>query len=128
MIQFPDLNIYLTNFLSGAAVSTISLGIIFLFFDIDAPLRQAMWISVLVSFVNLLPFVEHFFPIPLLAYLLYRRGNLSTGGIIIIVLAWLTLNTFAYTGMEKYMGSKYSMELPGMQNLVQAVDKFMGKK
>ena len=127
MAPFPNIHMYISSFLAGLAVSTVSLWVAFLFFDVDAPLRQALWMSLLVSFVNLIPFVEHFFAIPLLAFLLYRRGNLSANGIIVIVLAWLTVNTAAYAGLQKYMGFKFSLELPGMLNLTEAVRKFMGE-
>ncbi len=128
MLNFPNINIYISNFLAGIAASMGSLWISFLFFDVEGSLQKALWISVLVSFVNLIPFVEHFFAIPLLAFLLYRRVNLSASGIIIITLVWLTVNTAAYALMQQYMGLKYTMELPGMQNLIQAVNKFIGKK
>ncbi|MBI5555112.1 MAG: hypothetical protein HY920_04600 [Elusimicrobia bacterium] len=128
MIQFPGIHTYLTNYAGGVAVSTVSLWIIFQFFAVAAPLRQALWISALISFVNLIPFVEYFFPIPLLAYLLSRRGNLSGGGILIILVAWLALNTVFYTGLREYRGYKFTMELAGMQKIVQSMSKLLVKR
>ncbi|MDD5757313.1 MAG: hypothetical protein PHR23_08585, partial [bacterium] len=74
-MPFASIHTYIINFWAGVAVSTVGLWIMFLFFDVDKPLRQAIWMSVMVSFVNLLPYVTYFFPIPLLAYLLSRKGN-----------------------------------------------------
>ncbi len=128
MIQFPGLHIYITNSAGGVAASTASLWIIFQFFDIDTPLGKALWISALVSFVNLIPFVEYFFTIPLLAYLLSRRSNLSGSGILIILVAWLALNTVFYTGLREYMGYKFTMELVGLQKMVQSISKFLIKR
>jgi len=128
MVQFPGIHTYMANYAGGVAVSTVSLWIIFQFFDVDAPLRQALWISALVSFVNLIPFLEYFFPIPLLAYLLSRRSNLSGSGILIILVAWLALNTVFYTGLREYMGYKFTMELAGMQKVVQSISKLLVKR
>ncbi len=128
MMQFPGIHTYIASYAGGVAVSTISLWIVFQFFDIDTPLRQALWISALVSFVNLIPFVEYFFPIPLLAYLLSRRGNLSWSGILIVLVAWLALNTVFYTGLRQYMGYKFTMELVGLQKIVQSISEFLAKR
>lgn len=128
MIQFPGIHTYITNYAGGVAVSTASLWIIFQFFDVDAPLRKALWISALITFANLIPFVEYFFTIPLLAYLLSRRSNLSGGGILIILVAWLALNTVFYTGLREYMGYKFTMELVGLQKMVQSISKFLIKR
>lgn len=127
MVQFPGIHTYVANYAGGVAVSAVSLWIIFQFFDVDTPLRQALWISALVSFVNLIPFVEYFFPIPLLAYLLSRRGNLSGSGILIVLVAWLALNTVFYTGLREYMGYKFTMELVGLQKVAQSINQFLAK-
>ena len=126
-MQFASIHTYIMNFWAGVAVSTVGLWIIFQFFDVKAPLRQALWMSILVSFVNLLPYVTYFFPIPLLAYLLSRRGNLNLGGIIIIVLAWMGLNSVFYTGLG-LLGLKYNMQLPGLQMMVHSVNQILLKK
>jgi hypothetical protein len=99
----------------------------FQFFEVDKPLRQAIWMSVMVSFVNLLPYVTYFFPIPLLAYLLSRRGSLSASGIIIIIAAWLGLNMVFYTGLAN-LGFKYTMQLPGWQVIIQSINKVLLKR
>lgn len=126
-MPFAGIHTYIMNFWAGVAVSTVGLWILFQFFDVDKPLRQALWISIMVSFVNLLPYVTYFFPIPLLAYLLSRKGNLSFWGIVIIMVAWLGLNTLFYTGLAN-MGFKYSMQLPGLQVIIQSVTKALVKK
>jgi uncharacterized membrane protein YesL len=126
-MPFESIHTYIMNFWSGVAVSTVALWIIFQFFDVDKPLRQAIWISIIVSFVNLLPYVTYFFSIPLLAYLLSRRGNLSFGGIVIIIIAWLGLNTVFYNGLGN-MGFKYTMQLPGLQIVMRSIDQILSKK
>ncbi|MDD5132759.1 MAG: hypothetical protein PHH44_08885 [bacterium] len=126
-MPFASIHTYITNFWAGVAVSTVSLWIMFQFFEVDKPLRQAIWMSVMVSFVNLLPYVTYFFPIPLLAYLLSRRGSLSASGIIIIIAAWLGLNMVFYTGLAN-LGFKYTMQLPGWQVIIQSINKVLLKR
>ncbi|MDD5492478.1 MAG: hypothetical protein PHV60_07355 [bacterium] len=108
-------------------MSTLGLWILLQFFDVDKPLRQALWVSFMVSFVNLLPYVTYFFSIPLLAFLLSRKGRLSFSGIAIIIIAWLGLNSVFYTGLAN-MGFKYSMQLPGWQIIIASIDKVWTKK
>jgi hypothetical protein len=128
MTPFADIHTYITCFLGGVAVSFISLYILFVVFEVEAPLTQALWMSVMVSFVNLIPYIEYFFPIPLLAYLLARKGKLSGGGIMIILVVWLALNSLLYIGMDKKMGYKFSKELPGMQKVITSINKAIAKK
>ncbi len=121
-MPFASIHTYIINFLAGVAVSTVGLWIMFQFFDIDKSFRQAIWISIMVSFVNLLPYVTYFFSIPLLAFLLNRRGSLSAGGIIIVLISWLGLNSVFYTGLEQ-LGFKYTMQLPGLQVIILSIHR-----